>query len=169
MHAKKYGMMKKALVATLALLASAAFAPPAPMGGGGPIMVHPIVRPTSTPIVFPRPSIAPSTSPRPGVSATPSPVYYANRLRIVYGTIASIRMKTELVVRLRSGYPQRVDATRAIRTGRYSAPLFVGKIVAVMGRMQPSGIIDAMAVTRMPKLDLRTQPDRWIQLQTPRP
>jgi hypothetical protein len=54
-----------------------------------------------------------------------------------YGTIASIK-GSQLAIRLRNGRVQVADATAAIAHGDYSAPLFVGKTVAVDGAFNGS-------------------------------
>ncbi|HTU81384.1 MAG TPA: DUF5666 domain-containing protein [Candidatus Acidoferrales bacterium] len=106
---------------------------------------------------------------RPGTTPTPSALYEATHVRLIYGTITAIRNKTEIVVRLRTGYAQRVDATEVLRTGRYSAPLFVGKLVAVTGHLEAGGAILATSITRATTLK-HTGQDRWLgPTPTPRP
>ena len=89
------------------------------------------------------------------VRATPEP----KTTHVVYGTIASLK-GASLVVRTRSGRMQSVDATSALAAGTYSAPLFVGKVVAVGGSFDASHVLHAQTVTRMTRLDPTTGPDR---------
>lgn len=108
---------------------------------------------------------------RPGVSPTPNAAFEATHQRLVYGTIAAIHSKALIVVKLRSGYQQRVDTTDVMRTGHYSAPLFVGKLVAITGRLEPTGVLVATSISRTHKLPMpKEEPDRWLApVPTPRP
>ncbi|MBV8491031.1 MAG: hypothetical protein JO199_10935 [Candidatus Eremiobacteraeota bacterium] len=97
-------------------------------------------------------------------SPTPNAIYMENHERIVYGTVSKIESKSAIVVKLRNGYPQRVDMTEVLRTGRYSAPIFIGKIVAVTGRIEPAtGALRASTLVRATKLpQMKEEPDRWV-------
>lgn len=77
---------------------------------------------------------------------------------ILYGTISSVK-GAALVVRTRGGRLQPVDATQALAAGTYSAPLFVGKVVAVNGYYDAAKTLHAQSVTRMTKLDPSTSAD----------
>lgn len=78
--------------------------------------------------------------------------------RVLYGRIEAIR-GSALVVRARSGRLFRVDASEALRTDTYSAPLFVGKIVVIDG-YDGAKALHATSVMRMGNLDAGTPPDR---------
>jgi hypothetical protein len=153
-------MTKRLPLAAILSLALLGIAPPvvAP-----PVVTTPVVRTTAKPGIVESPSV------RPGVTPTPNALFEQRHERLVYGTITAIREKTLIVVRLRNGYAQRVDMTDVLRTGHYSAPLFVGKIVAVTGRMEPTGLLLASTVTRAQSLK-GMQTDRWILTpESPRP
>jgi hypothetical protein len=66
-------------------------------------------------------------------AVAPAP-WHAARVgpHVFYGTIAALR-GPQLVVRLRNGRYQAVDAAAAIAHGDCSEPLFIGKIVSVDG------------------------------------
>ena len=166
--------MKTTILGLAAVAALCGAAPP-------PVMNPPLVHATTAPSVTatmapggPR-RATPTPSPSPGAlghpTPAPNPVLMATRTRIVYGTIASFTAatKTFFIMRLRSGIVQRVDATQAIRTGRYSYPLFIGKYVAVTGKVQTTGILEAETISRAPNLKNMPE-DRWIvPAPTPRP
>lgn len=78
--------------------------------------------------------------------------YHATRLgpHTLYGTIVALR-GARLVLRLRNGRSQSVDGTRAIAANDYSAPLFIGKIVAVDGTFA-SGVFSAQHIYRLSNL-----------------
>jgi hypothetical protein len=65
-----------------------------------------------------------------------------------------------LTLRTRSGRLWNVNATEALHTGNYSAPLFVGKIVEVDGYLNRSNTIVASGVMRMGSLDRWTPADK---------
>ena len=64
------------------------------------------------------------------------------------------------VMRLRSGRMLVVDASAAMASGRFSAPLFVGKLVVVTGGVDSRGTFLAQTVTRMTHIDKTTRADR---------
>jgi hypothetical protein len=70
----------------------------------------------------------------------------------VFGTIATLT-KTAFVLRTRTGRTIAVNAADAISSGRYSAPLFVGKVVVVSGPIDAHGVLYAQTVTRMTRID----------------
>ncbi len=78
---------------------------------------------------------------------------------IVFGRLESVAGRM-LSLRTRSGRLWSVDATDALASGNYSAPLFVGKIVEVDGSLRKSGVIQATGIMRMGTLDRSTPPDR---------
>jgi hypothetical protein len=77
----------------------------------------------------------------------------------IFGAIVRYT-KSSFVLRLRTGRLINVDATAAISSGRYSAPLYVGKSVVVAGELDGHGILRAQSVTRMTRLDNSTTSDR---------
>jgi len=77
----------------------------------------------------------------------------------VYGTIVRIQAN-QIVLRLRNRTLVAVDASRAIASGDYSAPLFVGKVVVAEGVKRPDGSFDAIRVMRSGTLDATTPADR---------
>ena len=83
----------------------------------------------------------------------------AHSTHTLYGTIASVK-GPRLVVRTRGGRLQQVDASDALAAGTYSAPLFIGKVVAVGGFYDASKMLHAQTVTRMTRLDPTTGADR---------
>jgi len=91
--------------------------------------------------------------PRPAPLAAKAPEH------AVFGTIASLK-GARFVLRLRTGRTLPVDASAAIASGRFSAPLFVGKIVVVTGTLDAAGTLHALTVTRFTRLDERTPRDR---------
>ena len=64
------------------------------------------------------------------------------------------------MLRTRRGVLLEVDASPAIEAGTYSAPLFVGKIVAIGGSYASPHAFRAQSVTRLTRLDDTTGPDR---------
>ncbi len=84
-------------------------------------------------------------------AAAPVP-YHATRFgpHTFYGTIVAMR-GSRLLVRLRSGRTQTVDDTRAVAANDYSAPLFLGKMVAVDGTFA-SGVFSAQHIYRVSNL-----------------
>lgn len=85
------------------------------------------------------------------------PARHADRL--LFGRIDAIRGSI-LTVRARSGRLVRVDASEAVRTDAYSAPLFIGKFVVIDGYDDSAKTLHATSVMRMGQLTGRTQPDR---------
>jgi hypothetical protein len=77
----------------------------------------------------------------------------------VFGRIELLG-RTTFVLRLRSGRRLPVDASAAIASGRFSSPLFIGKVVVLTGTIRPNGIFDAVTVTRLLRLDTTTRPDQ---------
>jgi hypothetical protein len=84
-------------------------------------------------------------------AAAPVP-YHATRFgpHTFYGTIVAMR-GSRLVVRLRNGRTQPVDDTRAVAANDYSAPLFLGKFVAVDGTFA-QGVFSAQHIYRLSNL-----------------
>jgi hypothetical protein len=68
----------------------------------------------------------------------------------LFGTIAALD-GADVTVRLRSGRLAAVDATAAFANGAYSAPLFVGKMVAVDGVVH-NGTFVAAHIVRLTNL-----------------
>jgi hypothetical protein len=93
---------------------------------------------------------------RPGTSATPKP---GQPEHFVSGTIVKIAGRL-LLVQLRDRRLVRVDATSPLATGRYSAPLFIGKVVIVEGSYARDGTLLATTITRLPRLDRTVPADR---------
>ncbi len=60
----------------------------------------------------------------------------------VFGTIAALD-GAAVTIRLRSGRLVPIDATAALANGAFSAPLFVGKMVAVDGAVQNGKFVAA--------------------------
>jgi hypothetical protein len=77
----------------------------------------------------------------------------------VSGAIVKINGRL-LLVQLRDRRLVRVDATSPLATGRYSAPLFIGKFVIVEGSYAADGTLLATTITRLPRLDSSTPADR---------
>ena len=77
----------------------------------------------------------------------------------VYGHIVLVQ-KRALTLRLRSGRIVNVDTTAAIAAGRFSAPLFPGKIVLAAGTLDARGTLLAQSITRLTRLDAATAGDR---------
>ena len=78
---------------------------------------------------------------------------------IFFGRLESIEGKM-MSLRTRSGRVWSVDATEAVASGNYSAPLFVGKIVEVDGYFRDSHVLQATGIMRMGTLDRATPPDK---------
>jgi hypothetical protein len=92
---------------------------------------------------------------RPGhPMSTPVP-----RAHLVAGTIAKVA-GSDLLVELRSRRLLHVDASPAIASGRYSDPLFVGKVVLIEGSYARDGTLDATTITRLPRMDETVPLDR---------
>jgi hypothetical protein len=70
----------------------------------------------------------------------------------IFGTIVTLT-KTEFGLRTRAGRTIVVNAADAISSGRYSAPLFVGKVVLVSGPTDAHGVLYAQTVTRQTRID----------------
>ncbi len=79
--------------------------------------------------------------------------------RRLSGQIQSIKAST-LLIRARNGREMRVDASDAIRSGMYSAPLFVGKAVMITGYYDSARTLHAQTITREARIDARTPLDR---------
>ena len=86
-------------------------------------------------------------------AAEPRPPHF------VFGTLVAIR-GSALTMRTRRGILLNVDAAAAIAAGTYSAPLFVGKIVVLGGSFEGPRTFHAQTITRIPRLDASTGPDR---------
>jgi len=95
----------------------------------------------------PLPQASTEPTPRPGPQHT------------VFGSITKLEKKL-FVVRLRSGRTLDVDASDAVDSGRFSAPLFVGKVVVMTGTVDAHGIFYAQSVTRFSRIDTMTPRDR---------
>jgi hypothetical protein len=78
---------------------------------------------------------------------------------VVAGTIVTLSGQT-FVLSLRSRHRLRVNASPAVASGHYSAPLFAGKIVIVQGTYAADGSFVAHSVTRLTRLDATTALDR---------
>ncbi len=81
------------------------------------------------------------------------------REHVLYGRIDALRASL-LSLRTRGGDVVRVDAEEALRSGNYSAPLFVGKVVVVRGVYDATRTLRADSVIRMGQLDPTTPADR---------
>jgi FtsP/CotA-like multicopper oxidase with cupredoxin domain len=77
----------------------------------------------------------------------------------VYGTIVQVDGDV-LTVALRDGRQLRVDAEAAVRSGRYSAPLFAGKIVVISGSYGADGTLEAAVISKLGRADASAPPDR---------
>jgi hypothetical protein len=93
---------------------------------------------------------------RPGANATPK---VPRPEHFVSGTIVKMAGRL-LLVQLRDRRLLRVDASSPLATGRYSAPLFVGKVVIVEGSYARDGTLLATTVTRLSRIDRTTPLDR---------
>jgi hypothetical protein len=78
---------------------------------------------------------------------------------VVFGRLESVKGPL-LTLRTRSGHLWSVNATEALNSGNYSAPLFVGKIVEVDGYLSRSNSLQASGVMRMGSLDRWTPADK---------
>jgi hypothetical protein len=92
-------------------------------------------------------------------SVAPAPAVPNGTQHTAFGEITRLT-KTTFSMRLRTGKTLQVDAASAIASGRYSAPLFVGKAVVVTGPLDAHGTLYAQTVTRMTEIDDRTPRDR---------
>ncbi len=79
--------------------------------------------------------------------------------RVLYGSIDAIHGNI-LLVRARNGRSQSVDASDAIRSGMFSAPLFVGKLILVNGYSDATHTLHAQSITRETRPDAAVTPDR---------
>lgn len=93
--------------------------------------------------------------------ATPLPRLpsVAGRAHDVSGAIVSLSGNS-VSLRLRDGRVLSIDATDAIASGRFSAPLFVGKFVEVTGPVDLHRVLHAQTITRLPRVDSTTPADR---------
>ena len=89
--------------------------------------------------------------------STAAPV--AKNDRRLYGRIDAIKASI-LLVKARTGRDVRVDASDALRSGLYSAPLFVGKLVMISGYYDSLRTLHAQIITRETRIDGGTGPDR---------
>jgi hypothetical protein len=78
---------------------------------------------------------------------------------VVFGRLEFVKGPL-LTLRTRSGRLWSVNATEALRSGNYSAPLFVGKIVEVDAYLNRSNVLQASGVMRMGSLDRWTPADK---------
>ncbi len=69
----------------------------------------------------------------------------------IFGTITALQ-SPQLTLRSIAGATVHVDASVAIKSGDYSAPLFVGKRVLVTGTTGPNGVFRAVSVDRVDSL-----------------
>jgi hypothetical protein len=92
-------------------------------------------------------------------AAPPTPLPAAAFAHDVFGEIVRL-YPSGFVMRLRSGRALTVDASSAIASGRFSQPLFVGKIVLVTGGIDSRGTFLAETVTRITRIDNTTRADR---------
>ncbi len=91
-------------------------------------------------------------------AAPPTPLPASAFAHDVFGEIVRL-YPTGFVLRLRSGRALTVDASSAIASGRFSQPLFVGKIVLVTGGIDSRGTFLAETVTRITRIDNATRAD----------
>jgi hypothetical protein len=91
-------------------------------------------------------------------AAPPTPLPASAFAHDAFGEIARLE-PGGFVLRLRSGRALVVDASDAIASGRYSSPLFVGKLVVVTGGIDATGRFHAETVTRMARIDNSTRAD----------
>jgi len=96
---------------------------------------------------------APVATPVPATTVPSGPTHQ------IFGTISQLA-KTQFVLRLRTGRTINVNAADAISSGRYSAPLFVGKVVVVTGPLDAHGVLYAQTVVRLTRIDESTLRDR---------
>jgi hypothetical protein len=92
------------------------------------------------------------------VAPAPTPLPASAFTHGAFGEIARLE-PSGFVLRLRSGRALVVDASDAIASGRYSAPIFVGKLVLVTGAIDGAGHFRAETVTRMARIDSSTRAD----------
>jgi hypothetical protein len=78
---------------------------------------------------------------------------------VMFGTISRLA-GPYFTLLLRTNKIVNVDASLALRSGEYSAPLFVGKIVMVTGKLDATGMLHASSVSRFMRIDEKTRPDR---------
>jgi hypothetical protein len=78
---------------------------------------------------------------------------------VLYGKIARLS-GPYFTLLLRTNRLVNVDASLAVKSGTYSAPLFVGKTVMVTGKLDAIGTLHAKAVSRYMRIDRSTVPDR---------
>ena len=90
--------------------------------------------------------------------APPTPLPASAFAHDVFGEIVRL-YPGGFVLRLRSGRALTVDASSAIASGRFSQPLFVGKIVLVTGGVDSRGTVLAETVTRITRIDNTTRAD----------
>jgi hypothetical protein len=96
-----------------------------------------------------------------GLLLTPvQPIRPAGVAHTIFGSIAKMTTRKSFLLRLRSGRVLPVDATAAMASGRYSAPLYIGKQVVVGGALDARGLFVAQRVTRMTQIDRTTPEDR---------
>lgn len=69
----------------------------------------------------------------------------------IFGTITAVQ-SPQFTLRSVDGTTVHVDATQAIKSGDYSAPLFVGKRVLVTGSAGANGVFQAVSVSRQSSL-----------------
>ena len=134
--------MKRSIFATSALLLAAAVTPATDVAAqNSPATQHVISRGFVS-----RPSATPKSVVR-------------KASHVIFGRLESIQGKT-LALRARSGHIWSVDASEAVASDNYSAPLFVGKIVEVDGYFTNSHVLQATGIMRMGTLDSSTPPDK---------
>ena len=78
---------------------------------------------------------------------------------LIYGTIVQLEGNI-LTLMLRDGRRQRVDATLAVRSHTYSAPLFLGKTVTMTGDYGADGTFAATTISKLGAADRSAPPDR---------
>ena len=69
----------------------------------------------------------------------------------IFGTITAVQ-SPQLTLRSVDGTTVHDDATQAIKSGDYSAPLFIGKRVLVTGTAGADGVFQAVSVSRQSSL-----------------
>jgi hypothetical protein len=89
----------------------------------------------------------------------PRPLQPIGRIHTFFGTIVRLAPRA-LWLRLRTGRVILVNSDIAIAADRYSAPLFVSKIVVIRGQVDPNGVLHAEFIEKLPQLDPGTGPDR---------
>lgn len=88
-----------------------------------------------------------------------SRVRYVPGTHAIFGTIVALRPGA-FTLRPRRGHVLRVDDSAVLKSGLYSAPLFVGKAVLVIGTYDTVGVFRTTNVQRMTRIDSATPPDR---------